>query len=75
MTNLDTARSKTNAVNKTTVISAYIFKIVFKSNLARKNNQKVVEGSKLTNLLDMEVAVTICILIILRRGTRRFTMK
>ena len=46
-----------------------------KSNSARKKHPKVVKGSKLTYLVDLEVAVHILILIILGRGTIRLLMK
>ena len=50
-------------------------KIKKKIKLCKKKHPQVVKGSKLTYLVDLEVAVHICFLIILRRGTRILLMK
>ena len=42
---------------------------------SKENPERVVEGSNLTNLVDVEVAVTICMRISLRRGIRRYPIK
>ena len=51
MTNFYT-KTKTTEEKNTSVKSANVFKIVVKSNCAKKNTPKVVEGSKLTNIID-----------------------
>ena len=51
------------------------FKLKDKFKFSMKKTKKVVKGSQLTNLVDLELAVHICILIILGRGKRRLLMK
>ena len=67
---------KTNSARKNTKKNVELTKLdCGQIKFSKENIQKVLKGSKLTNLVDLEVAVPICILIILRRETRRLPMQ